>query len=115
MSDPAGIARAALEQAGLEFTEHKPGVFEPDLPDTRNPDENYQVVYRWLLERNVRMYGVSFAVDHEGNILEFVFVSYMKKEWQWHELTRSSSHAAECEATARCARSVSCLAPILIT
>ena len=30
----------------------------------RHVDENAEAVYRWLLERNLRMYGVSFAVDH---------------------------------------------------
>lgn len=34
----------------------------------RNPDENHARVYRWLLERNLRMYAVSFAVDHTGDI-----------------------------------------------
>ena len=34
----------------------------------RNPDENHTRVYRWLLERNLRMYAVSFAVDHAGDI-----------------------------------------------
>ena len=34
----------------------------------RNPDENHARVYRWLLERNLRMYAVSFAVDHSGDI-----------------------------------------------
>lgn len=34
----------------------------------RNPDENHARVYRWLLERNLRMYAVSFAVDHAGDI-----------------------------------------------
>jgi hypothetical protein len=34
----------------------------------RNPDENHQGVYRWLLERNLRMYAVAFAVDHLGDI-----------------------------------------------
>ena len=34
----------------------------------RNPDENHEVVYRWLLERNLKMYGVSFAVDSAGDI-----------------------------------------------
>ena len=31
-------------------------------------DENHAVVYRWLLERNLRMFGVAFAVDHSGDI-----------------------------------------------
>ncbi|UUZ57688.1 YbjN domain-containing protein [Nocardioides sp. B-3] len=34
----------------------------------RNPDENHDRVYRWLLERNLRMYAVAFAVDHAGDI-----------------------------------------------
>lgn len=34
----------------------------------RNPDENHERVMRWLLERNLRMYAVSFAVDHTGDI-----------------------------------------------
>ena len=34
----------------------------------RNPDENHGRVHRWLLERNLRMYAVSFAVDHAGDI-----------------------------------------------
>ena len=29
----------------------------------RKPDENHEVVYRWLLERNLKMFGVAFAVD----------------------------------------------------
>ena len=35
---------------------------------SRNPEENHEAVYRWLLERNRRMYAVSFAVDHLGDI-----------------------------------------------
>lgn len=34
----------------------------------RNPDENHGRVHRWLLERNLRMYAVSFAVDRHGDI-----------------------------------------------
>ena len=34
----------------------------------RHPDENHEAVYRWLLERNLRMYAVAFAVDHLGDI-----------------------------------------------
>ena len=34
----------------------------------RHPDENEAVVHRWLLERNRRMYGVAFAIDHLGDI-----------------------------------------------
>ena len=34
----------------------------------RNPDENHARVHRWLLERNLRMYAVAFAVDRLGDI-----------------------------------------------
>ena len=34
----------------------------------RKPDENHEGVYRWLLERNLKMYGVGFAVDKHGDI-----------------------------------------------
>ena len=34
----------------------------------RRPDENAEAVYRWLLERNRRMYGVAFCIDHLGDI-----------------------------------------------
>jgi hypothetical protein len=34
----------------------------------RHPDENHERVYRWLLERNLKMFGVAFAVDHLGDI-----------------------------------------------
>ena len=34
----------------------------------RRPDENFEGVYRWLLERNMRMYGVAFGLDALGDI-----------------------------------------------
>jgi hypothetical protein len=34
----------------------------------RHPDENAEHVYRWILERNLRMYAVAFAVDSLGDI-----------------------------------------------
>ena len=34
----------------------------------RKPDEEHERVYRWLLERNLKMYGVAFAVDRLGDI-----------------------------------------------
>ena len=34
----------------------------------RQPDENHERVYRWLLERNLKMFGMAFAVDHLGDI-----------------------------------------------
>ncbi|MDX6277643.1 MAG: hypothetical protein QOJ72_1771 [Nocardioidaceae bacterium] len=81
----------ALEASELEYVEHRPGVFEVTLPGERKlqtvcrlevgahalgihafvcrkPDENHEVVYRWLLERNLKMFGVAFAVDASGDI-----------------------------------------------
>ena len=34
----------------------------------RNPDENHEGVYRWMLEHNLKMFGVGFAIDSSGDI-----------------------------------------------
>jgi hypothetical protein len=34
----------------------------------RKPDENFEGVYRWLLERNMKMYAVAFGLDPMGDI-----------------------------------------------
>lgn len=34
----------------------------------RNPDENHAAVHRWLLERNTRLRGISFAIDRLGDV-----------------------------------------------
>ncbi len=34
----------------------------------RRPDENLEGVYRWLLQRNLKMYAVAFGVDPLGDI-----------------------------------------------
>ncbi|MDP3969896.1 MAG: YbjN domain-containing protein [Nocardioides sp.] len=34
----------------------------------RRPDEEHERVYRWLLEKNLRMFAVSFALDRLGDI-----------------------------------------------
>ena len=34
----------------------------------RRPDENFDGVYRWLLERNMKMYALAFALDGVGDI-----------------------------------------------
>ncbi len=83
--------RAALGEAEIEADEPGEGVFVFDLPGERklstpcrlvvgdhalgvhafvcrNPDENHQEVYRWLLSRNLRLYGVAFGLDHNGDI-----------------------------------------------
>jgi len=91
MTDTRQTIVDALEAAELAYTEHQRGTFEVTLPGerklqttcrleigkhalgihafvARNPDENHQVVYRWLLERNLKMFGVAFAVDSAGDI-----------------------------------------------
>jgi hypothetical protein len=85
------VVRSVLSQGELEWEELSEGVFSVTLPGERklqtpcrldvgphsfavhafvcrNPDENHERVYRWLLERNLKLYGVSFAVDHHGDI-----------------------------------------------
>jgi hypothetical protein len=34
----------------------------------RRPDENFEVVYRFLLKRNRRLYGVAYTLDNVGDI-----------------------------------------------
>ncbi|MGH3360738.1 MAG: YbjN domain-containing protein [Nocardioidaceae bacterium] len=91
MSPAADTIRAGLDGAELEYAEHRPGVFDVELPGerklkttcrlevgeqalsihafvARRPDENHEVVYRWLLERNLKLYAVAFALDHNGDI-----------------------------------------------
>ncbi len=91
MTDARTTIIETLKASDLVFTEHNPGVFEITLPGERKlqttcrleigghalgihafvcrkPDENHQAVYRWLLERNLKMYAVAFAVDAAGDI-----------------------------------------------
>jgi hypothetical protein len=91
MTDAAATVRASLAEAGIDYEEAGPGTFVAVLPGdrkltttvslvvgahslsvnafvARHPDENQEAVYRWLLERNARMYGVGFAVDRLGDI-----------------------------------------------
>ena len=88
---PAELVRSYLEENGLGFEEAADGVFVVDLPGQRklstacrievgqhalslhafvirNPEENHERVYRWMLERNLRMFAVAFAVDHNGDV-----------------------------------------------
>ncbi len=83
--------RQVFEEGELEYKEISPTSLTVDLPGEkklqtpcrfdvgrhalevhafvcRKPDENFAGVYRWLLERNMRMYAVSFALDGMGDI-----------------------------------------------
>lgn len=91
MTDVRDVIVAALDEAGLDYTRHGQDVFEVELPGerklkttcrlevnqhalgvhafvARHPDENHEAVYRWMLERNLKLYGVAFAVDSAGDI-----------------------------------------------
>lgn len=88
---PADVVRAHLKASEIEYDETSPGVFSFSLPGERKletpvrldigphslgvhafvcrrPDEEFERVYRWLLERNLKMYAVAFAIDHHGDI-----------------------------------------------
>lgn len=87
----AAVIRTALGDAGLAWESPDDRTFVVVLPGerkltttvslalgehavtvnafvARHPDENHDAVHRWLLERNRRMYGVAFAIDHLGDI-----------------------------------------------
>jgi len=61
---PPGSRKLSTE-CGLQLGQH-----HLDLRAfvARNPDENHERVYRWLLERNLRLYGIRFSVDSLGDI-----------------------------------------------
>ncbi len=85
------VVRGVLRESGLDWEESQPGTFVVKLPGERKlsttcslvvgdhslsvnafvlrrPEENHEAVYRWLLERNARMYGVAFALDRLGDV-----------------------------------------------
>jgi hypothetical protein len=85
------VIREHLAEQEIEFREIADGVFSLSLPGEkklqtpvrldvgphalgvhafvcRKPDENHEKVYRWLLERNLKMYAVAFALDAAGDI-----------------------------------------------
>lgn len=83
--------RAALDGLGLSYEHPEPGAylvrlegehklatltwliagehsFQVEAFFCRQPDENHASFYRFLLERNARMYGVHFALDRTGDV-----------------------------------------------
>lgn len=87
----AQVIEGVLRDAELEWESPAPGNYVVQLPGTRKlsttvslivgrhslslnafvirrPDENHEGVHRWLLERNLRMYGVSYAIDPLGDV-----------------------------------------------
>jgi hypothetical protein len=43
-------------------------VFKIESFVARNPDENHEAVYRWLLEQNRKLLVINYCVDHLGDI-----------------------------------------------
>ncbi|MCW2585642.1 MAG: hypothetical protein JWN55_1158 [Frankiales bacterium] len=91
MSEAADVIRTALEEAELDFAEPQPEQFFVKLPGThklftncwlvvgqhglmveafvcRQPDENHQEFYAFLLRRNAKSFAVSFALDQAGDV-----------------------------------------------
>ncbi|MEU2112162.1 YbjN domain-containing protein [Streptomyces sp. NPDC019507] len=91
MADARQIIEAYLKDAELDWEGPEPGTYVVTLPGTRklattcslrvgrhtlsvnafvirHPDENEAGVHRWLLERNLKLYGVSYAVDRLGDV-----------------------------------------------
>jgi hypothetical protein len=91
VTDGAERVRAYLAANDLDYDEPQPGQFSFALPGEkklqtpvrldvgshalgvhafvcRRPDENHEQVYAWLLQRNLKVYGVAFAIDRLGDI-----------------------------------------------
>ncbi|MFF1451803.1 YbjN domain-containing protein [Streptomyces sp. NPDC058274] len=91
MADAVSIIEQVLTEAELEWESPETGSYVVKLPGTRklsttvslivgkhslslnafvirHPDENAEAVHRWLLERNLKLYGVGYAVDRLGDI-----------------------------------------------
>ncbi|MEV4435499.1 YbjN domain-containing protein [Streptomyces sp. NPDC049555] len=85
------VLERTLREADLEWESPADGTYVVKLPGTRKlsttvslkvgrhslsvnafvvrcPDENHAAVHRWLLERNTRLYGVAYAIDHLGDV-----------------------------------------------
>ncbi len=87
----AATIRAALGDLDLEWSEPETGLFDVRLPGlhklvtecalqvgryavsvrafvARRPEENAEQVYRWMLERNLKLDGIAFSLDALGDI-----------------------------------------------
>jgi hypothetical protein len=90
-SDAAGVIEETLRSLELGFEQPRPGAFLVKLEGQhklatmtwlvvgehslgveaffcRQPDENHEAFYRFLLERNGRMFGVHFTLDEMGDV-----------------------------------------------
>ena len=89
--DASAALEAALAELGLAYENPRPGAYLVKLAGQhklatmtwlvvgahslgveaffcRQPDENHAAFYRFLLERNGRMYGVHFSLDPVGDV-----------------------------------------------
>ncbi|SER40371.1 MULTISPECIES: YbjN domain-containing protein [Lentzea] len=85
------VIKEFLDERELEYDRREPGKFFVTLPGTkklqtnvwlvetshalvveafvcRRPDQSFEDVYRFLLRRNARLYGVHYTIDAEGDI-----------------------------------------------
>lgn len=90
-AEACAAVERALRESDLGWESPRPGTYVTQLPGTRKlsttcqlivgrhtlslnafvvrrPDENHEAFYRWLLERNLRLYGVAYAVDPHGDV-----------------------------------------------
>ncbi len=88
---PAEAIESVIREQELQFERVGPGAFVVALPGerrlktacwltvgrhaleieafvVRKPDENHEQVYAFLLQRNVRMYAVAWAIDGAGDV-----------------------------------------------
>ncbi len=91
MTDLDEVITSTLDERELDYDRKGPGSYFVTLPGTkklqtncwlvigrhalvveafvcRKPDEEHEEVYRYLLRRNARLYGVHYAVDKMGDI-----------------------------------------------
>ncbi|GAB3355128.1 type III secretion system chaperone family protein [Modestobacter lapidis] len=87
----AAVVDSTLRAAELEYEQTAPGRFVVTLPGTkklktvvglivgdhgfrieafvcRQPDENREQLWAWLLQHNARMYGLSYSIDSVGDV-----------------------------------------------
>ena len=85
------VIKAFLDERELKYDRREEGRFFVTLPGTkklqtnvwlvetthallveafvcRRPDQSFEEVYRFLLRRNARLYGVHYTIDAEGDI-----------------------------------------------
>ena len=91
LDELAAVIRGVLVSSELDFAEPEPHAFMANLPGERRlktscwlrlgtsalsieafvirkPDENAEQVYRWLLGRNAKMFGVAWSIDETGDV-----------------------------------------------